>query len=60
MPDRMVGVFQKLLISWDFYTQQSLEFTQNGAKNKKPPSEQHLGRQKCCDERDPRRTVRWV
>ena len=32
------GLFEwKLLISWDFHTQQSLEFTQNGVKNKTHP-----------------------
>lgn len=31
----MDRVFQKPLISWGFHTQQSLEFIQNGAKNKK-------------------------
>lgn len=29
------GWFQKLLISWKFYTKQALEFTHSGAKNKK-------------------------
>ena len=33
-----LSVFPKwLLISWDFHTQQSLEFTQNGVKIEIPP-----------------------
>ena len=35
MPDRVVGVSQKRLISWDFHPLQSLEITENGVKNKK-------------------------
>ena len=37
MPDTVVSVSQKLLISWDF---QSLEFAENGAKNKKTSNAQ--------------------
>lgn len=40
VPDALVkpcGVFQKPPISWDFHVKQSLEFTQNGAQNKKHP-----------------------
>lgn len=33
----VAGEFQNLMISQAFYTQQSVEFTQNGAKNKKHP-----------------------
>ncbi len=32
---RLVWVFQKLLIYWDFHTQPSLEFTENGLKKRK-------------------------
>lgn len=28
------GVFEKLLASWDFHAQQTLDFTQNGVENK--------------------------
>ena len=36
---------QKRLISWDFYAQQSLEFADNGATNKKHPlSSSSVGR----------------
>ena len=42
MPERAVRVSQKLLISWDFRTQQCLEF---GEKNKKTSSEQLLMRE---------------
>ncbi len=38
VPDRLVWVFQKLLIYWDFHTQPSLEFTENGPKKKYPVS----------------------
>ncbi len=31
----LVWVFQKLLIYWDFHTQPSLEFTENGPKKRK-------------------------
>lgn len=31
----VVGVFQKLLISWDFHAQPSRGFTENGLKNAK-------------------------
>lgn len=35
VPDGLAGVFQKLLISLDFHTQQSLDFTHD-LKNKHP------------------------
>lgn len=36
VPDGQVfGVFRNLLISWDVHTQQSLEFKQNAAEDKK-------------------------
>ena len=28
-----LSISEKLLISWDFHTQQSVDFTQSGAKN---------------------------
>ena len=44
-------VSQKLLMSWDFYAQQSLEFTENGAKKNeiKTPSERQFCEQKCLE-----------
>lgn len=38
IPDRLIWVFQKLLISCDFHSQQPLEFTQNAAKQTKKTS----------------------
>ncbi len=35
--DALVCVFQKLLIYWDFHTQPSLGFTENGLKKRKYP-----------------------
>ena len=37
MPDRVGSVTQKLLISWDFHSRQSLEFTGNDAKYERHP-----------------------
>ncbi len=37
VPDGLVWVFQKLLIYWDFHTQPSLGFTENGLKKRKYP-----------------------
>ncbi len=37
MPDRLVCVFQKLLIYWDFHAQPYLGFTENGPKKRKYP-----------------------
>ncbi len=37
VPDGLVWVFQKLLIYWDFHTQLSLGFTENGLKKRKYP-----------------------
>ncbi len=37
VPDGLVWVFQKLLIYWDFHTQPSLGFTENGPKTRKYP-----------------------
>ncbi len=34
---RLVWVFQKLLIYWDFHAQPSLGFTENGTKKRKYP-----------------------
>ncbi len=61
VPDRLVRVFQKLLIYWDFHTQQSLEFTENGPnKRKYPVSGQLCGRQCLVDVRAQRRMGRLV
>ncbi len=37
VPDRLVWVFQKLLIYWDFHTQPSLGLTEKGQKERKYP-----------------------
>ncbi len=37
VPDGLVWVFHKLLIYWDFHTQPSLWFTENGPKKRKYP-----------------------
>ncbi len=37
VPDGLVWVFHKLLIYWDFHTQPSLGFTENGPKKRKYP-----------------------
>ncbi len=37
VPDGLVWVFEKLLIYWDFYAQQSLAITKNGPKKRKYP-----------------------
>ncbi len=37
VPDGLVRLFQKLLIYWDFHTQPSLGFTENGPKKRKYP-----------------------
>ncbi len=37
VPDGLVWVFQKLLIYWDFHSQPSLGFTENGLKKRKYP-----------------------
>ncbi len=37
VPDGLVWVFQKLLIYWDFHSQPSLGFTENGQKKRKYP-----------------------
>ncbi len=37
VPDRLVWVFQKLLIYWDFHAQPSLRFTESGPKKRKYP-----------------------
>ncbi len=43
---RLVWVFQKLLIYWDFHTQPSLGLTENGLKKRKYPVSS------CVDEND--------
>lgn len=49
----------KLLLFWYFYTQQSVEFTQNGTKT--VSCEWQFFRWKCLvDERDQRRMARLV
>lgn len=47
------GVFRKLLISWDFYREQALEFTQNGVTKKKKgkKKEEERGQRKKRPER---------
>ena len=37
MPDSVVWASQNMPISWDFHTKQSVDFAENGAKNKKHP-----------------------
>ncbi len=60
VPDGFIRVFQKLLIYWDFHTQPSLGFTENGPKNRKS-SERQLCWWKCLvDVRGQRRMGRLV
>ncbi len=60
VPDELVWVFQKLLIYWDFHTQPSLGFTENGQKQK-ISSERQLCERKCLvDVRGQRRMGRLV
>ncbi len=56
----MVWVFQKLLIYWDFHTQPSLEFTENGPKKKISSEWQLCGRKCLVDVRGQRRMNRLV
>ncbi len=35
VPNGLFWIFKKLLIYWDFHTQLSLGFTENGPKNRK-------------------------
>ncbi len=59
--DGPVWVFQKLLIYWDFHTQPSLGFTENGPKKEKISSERQLcGRKWLVDVRGQRRMDRLV
>ncbi len=61
VPDGLVWVFQKRLIYWDFHTQSSLGFTENGQKKKKISSERQLCGWKCLvDVRGQRRMGRLV
>ncbi len=61
MPDRLVKVFQKLLIYWDFHSQTSLRFTENGPKKEKMSREWQLCGRKCLvDVRGQRRMGRLV
>ncbi len=60
VPDELVWVFKKLLIYWDFHTQPSLGFTENGLK-KKISSERQLCGWKCLvDVRGQRRMDRLL
>ncbi len=59
--DGLVWVFHKLLIYWDFHTQASLGFTENGPKKRKIWSERQLCGWKCLvDVRGQRRMGRLV
>ncbi len=61
VPDALVWVFQKLLIYWDFHTQPSLGFTENGPKNRKyPVSGSWCGRKCLVDVRGQGRMNRLV
>ncbi len=58
---RLVWVFQKLLVYWDFHTQPSQGFTEKGQKKKKISSERQLWERKCLvDVRGQRRMDRLV
>ncbi len=56
----VVWVFQKLLIYWDFHTQPSLGFTENGPKQKISSERQLCGRKCLVDVRGQRRMGRLV
>ncbi len=43
VPDVLVWLFKKLLIYWDFHTQSSLVFTENGPKKRKYPVSSSCG-----------------
>ncbi len=61
VPDGLIWVFQKLLIYWDFHTQASLEFTENGQKKRKYPVNGSCSGRKCLvDVRGQRRMNRLV
>ena len=61
VPDGLVRVFQKLLIYWDFHSQSSLGFTENGPKKRTfPVSGTSLGRKCLVDARGQRRMARLV
>ncbi len=57
---RLVWVFQKLLIYWDFHTQPSLGFTENGPKQKISSKRQLCGQKCLVDVRGQRRMGRLV
>lgn len=60
VPDRLVWVFQKLMIYWDFPIQPSLRFTENGP-NKKISTKWLFSVWKCLvDFRGQRRSVRLL
>ncbi len=58
VPDELVWVFQQLLIYWDFHTQPSLGFTENGQKQKISSERQLCGRKCPVDVRGQRRLVK--
>ena len=61
VPDRLLFLFLRLLVSWDYYADQSLEFTKNDTKNKKTSTEWQFCRQKCLfDEKGQRKMARQV
>ncbi len=61
VPDRLVRVFHKLLIYWDFHTQPSLGFTENGPKKiKYPVSGSCVDKKYLVDVRGQRRMDRWL
>ncbi len=61
VPHGPVWVFHKLLIYWDFHTQPSLVFTENGPEKEKISSEWQLCGRKCLvDVRGQRRMGRLV
>ena len=60
VPDWVVWVSQKRLVSWGFHTQQCLDLAENVVKNKKTSSEQLFCRQKhVVNWRDQRRSA-WL
>ncbi len=60
VPDGFIRVFQKLLIYWDFHTQPSLGFTENGPKKRKSSERQLWGRKCLVNVRGQRRMGRLV
>ncbi len=60
VPDGLVWVFHKLLIYWDFHTQPSLGFTENGQKKRNIQWAAVVGRKCLVDVRGQRRMDRLV